>query len=100
MVIQPLTDPHFDSLMGELGPFESCPHVACAVSGGADSLALALLAWRWAERRGGRLIALTVDHGLRPEAADEARQVGAWLGARGIAHRVLTWRGAKPTSGV
>ena len=86
--------------MGELGPFESYPHLACAVSGGADSLALALLAWRWAERRGGRLTALTVDHGLRPEAADEARQVGAWLGARGIAHRVLTWRGAKPTSGV
>jgi tRNA(Ile)-lysidine synthase len=100
MAIQPLAEQDFDSLMAELGPFESRPHLACAVSGGADSLALALLAWSWTERQGGRLTALTVDHGLRPEAADEARQVGDWLGVRGIAHRVLAWRGAKPTSGL
>jgi tRNA(Ile)-lysidine synthase len=45
-------------------------------------------------------IALTVDHRLRPEAAAEARQVAAWLAARGIAQRSLTWEhgGAGPRS--
>jgi tRNA(Ile)-lysidine synthase len=37
------------------------------------------------------VVALTVDHRLREEAAAEAAQVGAWLGARGIAHETLTW---------
>jgi len=97
---RPLTDDVFATLMGGLGPFERRPHLACAVSGGADSLALTLFAARWAERRGGRVTALTVDHGLRAEAADEARRVGAWLTPLGIAHRVLRWPGAKPATGV
>ena len=65
--------------MDRLGPFETAPHLAVAVSGGADSLALCLLAHRWAHARGGRIAALTVDHGLRREATAEATQVGAWL---------------------
>ena len=48
-----------------------------------------------ARSRGGRIIALTVDHRLRPEAAAEAAQVAAWLGARGIAHRTLVRRGRR-----
>ncbi|MFQ5766208.1 MAG: tRNA lysidine(34) synthetase TilS, partial [Rhodospirillales bacterium] len=95
-----LTDDAFDRLMDALGPFEGAPHVAVAVSGGADSLALALFAGRWAARRGGRATALTVDHGLRREAAAEARQVGRWLAPRGIGHHVLRWRGPKPATGV
>jgi tRNA(Ile)-lysidine synthase len=78
--------------MKTVAPFEPRPHLAVAVSGGSDSMALALLAAAWAERRGGRITAITVDHGLRPEAAAEARQVGRWLRARGIAHRTLRWR--------
>lgn len=97
---RPLTDDDFDALMTGLGPFERAPHLACAVSGGADSLALALFARAWAERRGGRVTALTVDHGLRPESGDEARQVGDWLEPAGITHRVLAWEGAKPTTNV
>ncbi len=96
----PLGDPEFDSLMAAVGPFEARPHVAIAVSGGADSLALCLLADAWARRRGGRVSALTVDHGLRPGSADEARAVGRWLKTRGLDHHVLRWRGAKPASGV
>jgi len=34
--------------MAALGPFERGPHVAVAVSGGADSMALLLLAQEWA----------------------------------------------------
>jgi tRNA(Ile)-lysidine synthase len=92
----PVDSEEFDALMARLGPFERRPALAIGVSGGADSLALALLAAAWAKRRGGTATALTVDHGLRPEAAAEARQVARWLAARGIAHRRLAWRGAKP----
>src|SRR5262249_20564479 len=82
----------FDRLMKAVGPFELRPHLAVALSGGRDSMALALLVAAWAERRGGRITAITVDHGLRPEAAAEAHQVGRSLRTRGIAHRILRWR--------
>ncbi len=84
--------------MAPLGPFERSGHLAVAVSGGPDSLALTLLAAAWAGTGGRRITALTVDHGLRLESAAEASQVGDWLGARGIAHHVLRWRGAKPAT--
>lgn len=87
-------------LMARFEPFEPSPVVAVAVSGGADSLALAILADEWVRTRGGHVLALTVDHGLRAESAEEARQVGAWLAARGIAHEILPWLGTKPSSGV
>ena len=82
----------FDRLMAAVGPFESRPCLAVAVSGGSDSMALTLLAAAWARRRGGAITAITIDHGLRPAAAAEARQVGRWLRARGIPHRILRWR--------
>ncbi|MGD9538026.1 MAG: tRNA lysidine(34) synthetase TilS [Alphaproteobacteria bacterium] len=91
---------HFARAMASLGPFEDAPALAVAVSGGPDSMALCLLAEEWAAGRGGTLIALIVDHGLRTEAAAEARQVARWLKRRGIAARVLRWRGEKPTSGL
>lgn len=86
--------------MDRLGGFEPEPVVAVGVSGGADSLALALLVQGWAAARGGAVLALTVDHGLRPESAGEAAAVGRWLAARGIAHDVLRWNGAKPATGI
>jgi tRNA(Ile)-lysidine synthase len=88
----PLDAAAFAALMAPLGPFESRPLLAIAVSGGADSLALCLLAGVWAREREGTVVALTVDHGLRVEAAAEAARVGVWLAARGIHHRVLPWR--------
>jgi tRNA(Ile)-lysidine synthase len=84
----------FAACMAALPPFERHPFIVVGVSGGADSLALALLADDWVRKRGGRMVALTVDHGFRPEASDEARQVGNWLAARGIAHATLEWRPA------
>ena len=86
--------------MAALGAFERRPRVAVAVSGGPDSLALTLLAAGWAGRRGGEVLGLHVDHGLRPEAAGEAGQVAGWLGARGVACRTLAWTGAKPATGI
>ncbi len=84
--------------MAPFGPFEAAPTLAVAVSGGADSLALTLLARDWAAERGGSLLALTVDHGLRAESAAEARRVGRILAPLGIAHRILTWRGPRPVA--
>jgi tRNA(Ile)-lysidine synthase len=63
-------------------------------------LALCLLAERWARARGGRVTALIVDHGLRPESGAEAREVAAWLDRRGIGHRTLVWQGPKPATGI
>jgi len=90
----------FARLMARCAPFEPRPLLAVAVSGGADSMALALLAHEWARARRGRVVALTVDHGLRPEARVEARSVARWMKRRGIAHRILVWRGARPSAGI
>src|SRR5690242_532165 len=87
----------FAERFDRLGPFEATPFIAVAVSGGADSLALTLLADAWVRARSGRLVALTVDHRLREGSGAEASQVGAWLAARGIAHRTLVREGPVPT---
>ncbi len=49
--------------------------VLVAVSGGLDSMVLLELLWRTREAHGGRLRVLTLDHGLRPESAQEVRDV-------------------------
>ena len=73
-----------------------------AVSGGPDSIALMWLAarWRGALSRGPRLLAVTVDHGLRAEASREAREVKRLARSLGLSHRTMRWTGEKPTSGV
>lgn len=60
--------------------------VGICVSGGADSLALLLLA----KAALPHVVAATVDHGLRPEAADEARFVADLCADRQIDHSILT----------
>lgn len=90
----------FAALMAALGPFEPAPRLAVAVSGGADSMAATLLAAHWAHERGGQVVALTVDHGLRPNSTAEAVLVGRWLGQQGIEHHILTWRGDKPQADI
>jgi tRNA(Ile)-lysidine synthase len=83
--------------MAAIGGFERVPQVAVAVSGGPDSLALALLADGWARSGGGAILALTVDHGLRPESADEAERTRCVLAARGIAARILRLDWTRPS---
>lgn len=96
----PLAGQELAALLGALGPFERRPEIAAAVSGGPDSMALAVLAHEWAMRLGGRLTALVVDHGLREESAAEASLAAQRLADLGIAARVLRWDGPKPSSGI
>jgi tRNA(Ile)-lysidine synthase len=74
--------------------------VAIAFSGGGDSLALLLAANAWARSHGRPLVALTVDHGLRPESAAWTAFCRTRATALGIEHRILAWEGRKPTAGV
>lgn len=56
---------------------------------------------RWsAARSGPPLTIATVDHGLRPESADEARFVAREAAALGLPHRTLAWTGEKPGTGL
>jgi len=73
-----------------------------AVSGGPDSTALLWLAakWRGGLKRPPRLLAVTVDHGLRRESRSEALAVARLAKALDIEHRTLRWRGPKPKTGL
>jgi len=99
-VTAPLTLAEFAGALERLGPFEDRPMLAAAVSGGPDSLALAILAERWARAHNGTFHALSVDHRLRPESGTELEELGGWLAARDIRHEILVWSGAKPTNGI
>ncbi|MDE2376803.1 tRNA lysidine(34) synthetase TilS [Bradyrhizobium sp.] len=78
------------------------PALVLAVSGGPDSVALMWLAARWRRSlaQGPRLVAVTVDHGLRPEAAREAREVKRLAASLDLPHRTMRWTGAKPKTGL
>lgn len=82
--------------------WKAAPAIVLAVSGGPDSIALMWLAARWrrALARGPKLIAVTVDHGLRPEAAREARDVKRLARQLDLPHRTLRWTGTKPETGL
>ncbi|MDW4551058.1 tRNA lysidine(34) synthetase TilS [Defluviimonas sp. D31] len=62
-----------------------------AVSGGGDSMALLHLAADWAREGGSEIAAVTVDHRLRPEAAEEARFVAGICAGLGVPHDTLVW---------
>jgi len=83
-------------------PFAETGCLALAVSGGADSLALLLLAQRWRAARptGPDLLVLTVDHGLRPESAAEARFVGEIAKRHGLRFQSLLWTDPAPLRGI
>lgn len=83
----------FSALLTSLGPFEPAPRLAAAVSGGADSMALMVLAHAWAKECGGTAEALIVDHGLRPESGGEAAAAARTLSGLGIPAGILSLRG-------
>ena len=82
--------------------WKTAPALLLAVSGGPNSIALMWLAARWRRglTRGPRLLAVTVDHGLRAEAAAEAREVKRLARTLELEHRTLRWTGPKPKAGL
>ncbi len=83
--MEPVGEAEFAGLMEGFAPFAEGRRIAVAVSGGADSMALALLARRW-----GEPVAFVADHGLRAGSADEAVRTRARLASMGIPARILT----------
>jgi tRNA(Ile)-lysidine synthase len=89
-------------IAGLFASFPRSGRVILAVSGGADSTALMVLAQRWRRRRarGPDLVVATIDHGLRPGSRAEAKAVGVLARRLGLSHEILRWRGAKPKTGI
>lgn len=73
---------------------------AVGVSGGADSLALVLMLQEELAPEGKKIVALTVNHCLREEAAAEAEYVAQVMQQHQIEHHVLVWEGEKPLTGI
>jgi len=92
-LISPVDEGAFVRLLENLDPAD---RFAVAVSGGADSMALALCAQRWAKQNNKNGIALIVDHGMRAESAAEAQQVKTRLESIGLSAETLRWQ---PPSG-
>jgi tRNA(Ile)-lysidine synthase len=95
----PVADDELDALFAL---FPSTGRVILAVSGGADSTALMLLARRWRTRQseGPDLVVATVDHALRTGSRKEAEQVCALARTLGLPCDLLTWTGPKPSTGI
>ena len=95
----PITPPEAAELLQPLSLYR---HVALAISGGGDSMALMWLARRWASEahEAPRLTVLTVDHGLREGSAEEASFVVRQARQLGLEAVMLDWRGEKPATGV
>src|SRR4051812_14856362 len=102
MAADPTSPVSPDEAAALFNDLKELPALVLAVSGGPDSTALMLLAARWAKSlaRGPKLIAVTIDHGLRPEAKEEARAVAKLARKLGIAHRTVRWAGKKPATGL
>ncbi len=66
---------------------------AVAVSGGSDSLALALLMNTFVKKNGGKLICITFDHKLRAESKKEAKHIHKQLKKIGIKHVIIPYKG-------
>jgi tRNA(Ile)-lysidine synthase len=84
-------DRRFAEAMGQLIGPDFPTDIALAVSGGGDSMAMLYLAHNWSHVWGVRLWVVTVDHGLRPEAAAEAAMVADECAALGWPHATLRW---------
>ncbi|MBB93576.1 MAG: tRNA lysidine(34) synthetase TilS [Rhodobacteraceae bacterium] len=84
-----------DILSAVRSHFHAAPpsRLAVAVSGGGDSVALLHILTQCFAQTGAEIQAVTVNHGLRPEAAAEADFVARLARDLGVEHSVLAWEG-------
>lgn len=94
-----LSSEEFKHLMSAIDMGDA-KHIAVAVSGGGDSMALALLLKSWCSEKSIKLTALIVDHGLRQKSTAEASQVAGWFDALDIDNNILKWQGDKPNTNI
>jgi tRNA(Ile)-lysidine synthase len=73
---------------------------AIAVSGGSDSLALSVLAKLYSLENDSDFISLIIDHKLRKESAEEAKETYKNLTVRKIKAKILTYQGEKFSSNI
>lgn len=89
--------PAFAAALARLG---DPVRIALAVSGGADSIAMAILAAERIAARGGAGLALTVDHALRAGSREDALFARDACRDMGLEARILSRRGPAPKTGV
>ena len=83
--------------------FEGLGAAVLAVSGGADSMTLMMMAQRWRDARGRHdfpIHVATVDHGLRAASAAQAEWVAAQAKALDFQTHILFWPGEKPVTAI
>lgn len=85
------------SVAGAMVALDGTAKVGVMVSGGGDSVALLHLMHRLSVQKGWQVQAVTVDHGLRPEAAAEAAAVARLCADLGVPHRICKWTGPEAT---
>jgi tRNA(Ile)-lysidine synthase len=96
---KPVGDVEADRLFADL---VQEPVLLVAVSGGPDSTALLYLLARWhvRHRSAPRILAVTVDHGLRTGSRAEAAAVKRLAARLEVPHRTMRWTGEKPVTGL
>lgn len=91
---------HVHAVLDRRLSVETAAPMALALSGGGDSVALALIAADWAARRGRRLLVLTVDHGLNPASSRWTARCAGLAQRLGGDFEALAWTGEKPATGL
>ncbi|MDG2000362.1 MAG: tRNA lysidine(34) synthetase TilS [Alphaproteobacteria bacterium] len=71
-------------------------NVALAISGGADSTALAFLLNKFKNKYNYNITSFTLDHQLRKESAKETKFVKKTMNGLNIKHHSLVWSAEKP----
>ena len=86
-----------------LSSLDQPSRILVAISGGSDSTGLLIALFDALKAEPNPKISLcaaTVDHALRPQSADEARDVAALCRSLDIPHVTKIWQGAKPKAGI
>jgi tRNA(Ile)-lysidine synthase len=67
-------------------------HIAVGLSGGGDSMALTHMLSKWALQNNAQIHAITVNHNLRKNSANEAVMVGGYIKKfPNVEHHILKW---------
>ena len=82
--------------------FSHHARVIVAISGGSDSTGLLVFLREYLKfkKPAPELVAVTIDHGLRAESANEAVRVWSLCEKLGVVHLTTPWEGEKPKTGI